>query len=276
MEFDLFANMEVRPEISSEEEYLSAINELNEPTFTDVRDISVRYYTSFAPDIQAKYYAELDKGKSIIPTLEHCAAYLHAYGIKHNKRLTKLYKQLPEGLFNEDVDLIDWGCGQGVATMILCDCLQDKKASIKTVTLIDPSRIALEQAAIYVKKFLPDAEINSINSDFKAIAKENFGHCTCKIHMHLFANIIDVPDVNLESLTSLLTSIHSCIDYFLCMNPAYQGDVHRCGAECQHVCRLDRFAQMLNGELIATYCDCPTPNGMQFRIIKTKQVGANK
>lgn len=204
------------------------------------------------------------------------SAYFHWFGRTHSTNLNNTFNRLPGDLFNEDLDLIDWGCGQGLATMLLCDFLNGAKARIKTVTLIEISSVALEKAVKYVTKFLPNAQVIAINKGFNKIDDKCFGFCSHKTRIHLFANIIDIKEINLESLVELLNLIRINNDYYTCVNPAYQGDVQHCGLECQHVCRLDRFAQILDGKLIESRCECPTPSGMQFRIIKTKQAGANE
>lgn len=258
-----------RPIITSQEEYLSAIDRLVNPTFSEVRELAKSYYMNMDQSTANAAYRAIGGGKVIISTIEQCAAYFFWFGKKHITNISKLYNNLPEDLFTEDqeIDLIDWGCGQGLATMLLCDFIEEKRTTIKTVTLIDPSSVALERAEIYVKKFLPDATVVSISQNFETISEKQFAHCSCTTHIHLFANIIDVPEINLPVLISLIQSICVEKNYFLCMNPAYQGDLRHCQMECQRVCRFNYFITSLKGKIIKYYCDYPASTGIQFSIV---------
>lgn len=256
--------------VSSEKEYQDAINGLTNPTFNEVRKLATRFYNSFPSDEIKTYPGILNRGTAIVQSLQHCAGYLQWHGGTHQRNLTRLYGQRPENLFEKGTDLVDWGCGQGLATMVLCDVIKEKRAAIKTVTLIDPSDIALQQAQIYVAKFLPETEIKVINSGFDTITPEQFIHCAETTRVHLFANIIDVETVDLDSLGKLLGATRAQNDYYFCLNPAYQGD-WRCNEKdnvgCPHICRFDQFINGLDGRSLGRFCQYTTKGGIQSEII---------
>ena len=73
----------------------------------------------------------------------------------HHKKLVTSLKYLPKHIFNKNPHCIDWGCGQGMASMTLLEYLNDNKISqsISQITLIEPSQIALKRASLHVSKF---------------------------------------------------------------------------------------------------------------------------
>lgn len=259
--------IERRSSIQTEEEYLEAIDQLYDPTFEDIRWFGVEYWKSFPAEDQNRYYRELNSGKAVIENIQQCATYLCAYGIKHEEKITKLLGQAPEAVFANDFDLVDWGCGQGLATMLLCDFLGTERTHIKTVTLIEPSPVTLERAEIYVKKFLPEVPVIPINRRFESIAPGQFAHCTCTTHIHLFANILDVPGIDLKVLVRLLHALRTSTDYFLCVNPAYQSSP-RCNVFCPEECRMGVFTRLVDGDILSDVCDIYKEGGGQYRILK--------
>jgi len=57
---------------------------------------------------------------------------------------TKLYSsfdKVSHQLDNQTINIIDWGCGQALATSLLIDYIKEKKLNIKlsNITLIEPS-----------------------------------------------------------------------------------------------------------------------------------------
>ena len=50
-------------------------------------------------------------------------------------------------LFNKKFDIIDWGCGQGLATMLYLDFLNSKNTNqiVNSINLVEPSIMALKK-----------------------------------------------------------------------------------------------------------------------------------
>ena len=85
-------------------------------------------------------------------------AYLHFYGEIHRQKLLRAIKHLPESLHNRNISVIDWGCGQGLASMIFSDYMEKEQLSLNTITdlsLIDPSKICLNRAIGFLEWIIP-------------------------------------------------------------------------------------------------------------------------
>jgi 16S rRNA G1207 methylase RsmC len=80
-----------------------------------------------------------------------------AYGDMHRGKLNRIMADFPIRMIDSDVEIIDWGCGQGIATVSLVAALRDANldGKIKKVTLIEPSATALSRAKLNVSRCVP-------------------------------------------------------------------------------------------------------------------------
>ena len=74
-----------------------------------------------------------------------------------------------------EVEIVDYGCGQGLATLCYHDYLQEhnKEQKVKRIILIEPSSMALSRAELLCSRFYPDVEIIAINKQFDELTKED-------------------------------------------------------------------------------------------------------
>ena len=126
----------------------------------------------------------------------------------------KVFVHLLEKVSDEIITLCDWGCGQGIASMLVLDYIKEKQLDIKVsdVILIDDDTKALGRAMIQGEalaqnniKFIP---IKSDDNNISDTIKSNKNN----IVLNLFAND-KIP-------TSFWTVNYDIFDesYFLCVS----------------------------------------------------------
>ena len=78
-----------------------------------------------------KLYQDLERGKGILDDEDHLNMYLHSFGKMHKAKLETTFSSIPDisGIFSEEVEIYDWGCGQGTASVCLLDFLHSKNIS---------------------------------------------------------------------------------------------------------------------------------------------------
>ncbi|MEI6066156.1 MAG: hypothetical protein WCP96_02355 [Methylococcaceae bacterium] len=197
-------------------------------TFNAIKQISVNQYSLIKND---SIFYSLKSGVNILTEESQLYAYLHSYGDMHYKKLSSAFKCLPPEILNSEINIVDWGCGQGLATISFIDYFNDN-VKINHISLIEPSEIALKRAALHIVKFNESISLKTINKDFDNLNSSDFLNKNQVPTLHLFSNIIDI---DLFSLTELLKLINSTFDgenYFVCVSPCI--NVLRTG-------RLDRF-----------------------------------
>ncbi|MRJ11240.1 ATP-dependent DNA helicase RecQ [Ornithobacterium rhinotracheale] len=207
--------------------YLSEINKIQNINLNEV----VKLCDTLTPKA-LKYrpwaHNELNHGKALLNSEDAMNCYMSAYGKMHKAKLDDALQNFPIQEIEQQFEIFDWGCGQGMASMAFIDYLKNKNKIpfLKRVTLIEPSPNTLERAYNNVKKFIGNVEINKINKflpPLNNVTNENEKYISEievkeNVVIHLFSNILDVKFIELKKLANLIgKSGH--IHYFICTSP---------------------------------------------------------
>lgn len=216
-------------------EYCELLAEI-EPKFKAVRQLSVNKYQLIKSDA---IFNSLGRGVAILTNEGQLYAYMSSYGNMHYEKLIEAFKTIPKSFFEKETDIIDWGCGQAMASMTYFDFLGQigAKQGIKKLTLIEPSEIALKRASLHIRSFSPATDIHTINKDLDALASADFLKSKTNTHIHLFSNILDIDEFSLTALLKLVASNFPGENYFICVSP-YINDTR--------TSRLDAFVRFFS------------------------------
>ncbi|MBE2255904.1 MAG: hypothetical protein IAE65_06850 [Ignavibacteria bacterium] len=203
--------------IETETMYSKAIENV-QPNFNSIRQVSVDRYTSIASD---SIFDSLGRGVTVLTEENQLFAYMNSYGNMHNQKLTTSFDFLPKNIFNGSIDIIDWGCGQAIASMTLLEYLNAKNIKHKSgqIILIEPSELALKRGALHIKKFLPNVLIDTKNKDLDFLTDDDFKNNKNNVHLHLFSNILDIDLFSLTALIERIDNNFKGINYFVCVSP---------------------------------------------------------
>jgi len=204
--------------------------------FKAVRQISVSKYQLIKSD---SIFNSLGRGVAILTDENQLYAYMNSYGNMHYEKLNEAFKTLPIAFFGKEANIIDWGCGQAMASMAYFDFMNQigTEQEIKNLTLIEPSEIALKRASLHIRNFSPATDIHTINKDLDALANKDFIKNKTHTHIHLFSNILDIDDFSLTALLQLVESNFPGENYFICVSP-YINDTR--------TSRLDAFVKFFS------------------------------
>lgn len=211
------------------------------PTFELVRDVAIAILQKQPNQIQQDAYDSLKRGTAVLYHGLQMDAYLNAYGRMHQAKLNYAYKHIPESfLAQNEINIIDYGCGLGTGIMCFADFLRKQGFILKvnTITLIEPSEPTLKRAALHSRLFFHNANIITINKGFDQLTKEDIV-CQDNIPtLHILSNVLDL-DFDLDNFASLVRNCIRGCNQFVCVGPYfhdYQKDV-----------RMEMFADSLNG-----------------------------
>lgn len=175
----------------------------------------------------------LNHGTAVLSTEDQLCCYIASYGEMHKGKIDKALESFPWKELTSNIEIIDWGCGQGIASVHFASKLRDYNhiSQLQKVTLIEPSEKALERAKDNVFQAVGDSvEIDAKNlylpaiheSSAKSLDKLLIEEPIC---IHLFSNILDIPEIDLKKLANIIAST-GYRHYFVCVGPLNYGN-HR-------------------------------------------------
>ncbi|MBQ0090763.1 MAG: DEAD/DEAH box helicase [Prevotellaceae bacterium] len=171
----------------------------------------------------------LGRGKAILSDEDQMNMYLLSYGKMHQAKLFDVfddfYASRPD-LFSSAIELYDWGCGQGTASICFLDWLNQKglKCVVTKINLVEPSESATNRATDVLRCFGKCSDIAVIRKTFDELASKDFTKSN-GITLHLFSNILDVEFFNLANFTKLVQETFRGENYFVCVGPYYANNV---------------------------------------------------
>ncbi len=174
----------------------------------------------------------LNHGTAVLSNEEQLCCYIASYGEMHKGKIDKALERFPWAELDSNYEIIDWGCGQGIASVHFSTKLREHNltSKLRKVTLIEPSEAALERATLNVNKALDESiEVESKQLYLPAVSETD--NCIDNIHIeesiciHLFSNILDIKEIDLKKLANIIAS-SGYRHYFVCMGPLNYGN-HR-------------------------------------------------
>jgi len=159
-------------------------------------------------DYDLKY--ELDYGRQIIETPEHLSQYWWTYALMIARQWETIYPCIKDRVTSfidvNDVEIIDYGCGQGGASLLFLDKFySDFKKNISKIKLTDAGSMALQRAKMFLENYSSDIKIVDINKDLDDLETKDLETDQNLAQIHLFSNILDVNNFDVDKLFNKIT-----------------------------------------------------------------------
>ncbi len=173
----------------------------------------------------------LDNGTAVLDDEVKCDNYIAFYGGHHFHKLYAAFAstnfQYTEG---KKLEIVDWGCGQALATCVLIDYFIENrlKPNIVSVTLVEPSLTAMERGYNITCQMLQhessaDSAIRRVNKYMDDLKSSDLISNVDNIKVHLFSNIIDVEIFSLDKLYRLMLGSFQGLNRIICTSPNNNG-----------------------------------------------------
>nr|WP_320037767.1 hypothetical protein [uncultured Bacteroides sp.] len=193
-------------------DYANSIKQIEDLSFSKLRKVAL--------DLSLGSIQLDGRGVKPLTTDNEMLVYLRNYGNMHYAKMMSAIELLPLKELGENVEIIDWGCGQALAAMIFFEYCNDKKLNIRPkVTLIEPSELAIRRALLHVKMFSPEAIVKTVCKYMDDLVVDDVLTDSNCVKIHLFSNILDVESYSITKLESLITNTQKGQNYFLCASP---------------------------------------------------------
>lgn len=203
--------------IESETHYAQLLADIG-ANFGAIRNLCVRLYKIVASD---DIFWSLQRGVKVLTEQNQLLAYIHSYGNMHQAKMSSALKSIDSLDFQKEIEIYDWGCGQGLASICFLEHYQDAdiKQSINKITLIEPSEIAIRRASLHLRKFAPNTKIVTTNKDLDSLQDSDFDTIPTSTKVHLFSNILDVDLFSMTELIQLINRNLPGDNIFICVSP---------------------------------------------------------
>ncbi len=165
-------------------------------------------------------------------------AYLASYTEWHKKKLKRAFELLNTP-FPLQFNIIDWGCGQGLATLFIFNHIWQHKLScwVKEIILIEPSAVALQRAEFLVKQAGNNIKVKCICKDIDKVTSNEL-RFTSKLPVYqMFSNILDISGFEMKHLTNIIYTNKDSFNTLICVSPFYYSGNIRIDSFFNHFCR---------------------------------------
>lgn len=206
--------------------FIQAFRQRGDLSFQGMRNTALSLLPT-DPMERDRLYRDLKRGTGILDDDDHLNMYLHSFGKMHKAKLDTAFNCVPnaESLFSYEVEIYDWGCGQGTASICLLDFIRAKRintSNIKSFCLVDPSPVAVNRAKDVIQCY-GISSVNLIVKDFDSLVASDFPQSTAR-KLHLFSNILDVDAFDLAHFTQLFQQVFGGENFFICVGPYYSNN----------------------------------------------------
>lgn len=218
--------------------YKEVISTIRDISFNSIRRIAQDYVLSLSEEERNKVYDSLNHGVDLLDTDAQMKCYLFSFGKMHQAKIYRALSCVNTSIFaSNDFDIVDWGCGQGLASICFFDYLKERSVNnrVRKVTLIEPSDAARERAKIHVDAYVGNrAVVSCIGSYLDDVTPADI-EGDSPITVHFFSNILDIGSIDLKSLAGKVGSNVQGQHYLFCISPMNNGNR-----------RIDRFYDYFN------------------------------
>lgn len=224
------------------------VEHMAEPSFEKVRNISYDFIQKLSSDLVDELFDQLNRGVELLDSEPLLQMYFYSYGQMHAEKLMYAFKQLSPYIKSaEKIDIVDYGCGQGLATICYHDFIKDynSQQQVRSITLIEPSALALSRAELLCDCFFPEATIIAIQKDFDELLEDDIRIDTDCPTLHLFSNILDVESYDIAPLADKIKASCQGDNDFVIVSPMQNA---------RRIGRLKEFVDFLGADCYFRKC----------------------
>ena len=187
-------------------------------SFGELQQLCANLYSEIKSD---EIFRSLQRGVKVLTEQNQLLAYIYGYGKMHQAKMKSALRSISRNHLQDDLEIYDWGSGQGLASICLIEYLNKKEIihSIDKFTLIEPSEIAIKRASLHLRRFALDEQIITINKDFDSLENDNFQSNENRVKVHLFSNILDIDFFSMPNLINLIKENFKGENLFVCVSP---------------------------------------------------------
>lgn len=195
-------------------------------------------------------HPELKRGINLLASDVALNCYMSAYGDMHVTKCRAAMMNFPFNDIQGSIEIVDWGCGQGIGSATIIEVLRQRNLLqwLRKVTLIEPSRSAIERANDNIRTLTHDTveiDVKNLFLPANGIAEgETLSPIGYRYNnvIHIFSNILDVTNIDLGAVARMVASAHGK-HFVLCIGPK-NGAAYRLEKFCSVFGEQNYFSQI--------------------------------
>jgi len=154
------------------------------------------------------FFEHLDRGRAVISSVDELDQYLYSYGLMTKSQWARLVPNVDISAVK--LRVVDYGCGQGLASALLFDDPgfgMAARAAVTEAILIEPSTVALARAKAVFACYCPSAIITGISKFLDNVTSLELGGASQAHTIHLFSNVLDIDQFDHVSIFEKILQI---------------------------------------------------------------------
>ena len=195
-------------------------------------------------------HPELKRGINLLASDVALNCYMSAYGDMHVTKCRAAMMNFPFNAIQGSIEIVDWGCSQGIGSATIIEVLRQRNLLqwLRKVTLIEPSRSAIERANDNIRTLTHDTveiDVKNLFLPANGIAEgETLSPIGYRYNnvIHIFSNILDVTTIDLGAVARMVASAHGK-HFVLCIGPK-NGAAYRLEKFCSVFGEQNYFSQI--------------------------------
>ena len=195
-------------------------------------------------------HPELKRGINLLASDVALNCYMSAYGDMHVTKCRAAMMNFPFNDIQGSIEIVDWGCGQGIGSATIIEVLRQRNLLqwLRKVTLIEPSRSAIERANDNIRTLTHNTveiDVKNLFLPANGIAEgETLSPIGYRYNnvIHIFSNILDVTTIDLGAVARMVASAHGK-HFVLCIGPK-NGAAYRLEKFCSVFGEQNYFSQI--------------------------------
>lgn len=199
-------------------------------------------FAAMPVDLQWSIYGTLRPNQYICQHPNQLIAYNALFANQHRAKLIDLFdfvfgdfikKEKISTLKNcqHPISVIDYGCGQGLASVVLQEYNREQQLAYQfnEVILIEPSALALQQAVKHNSLHCP--QVTAKCTKFANLSVQDLV-TQHDITIHLLSNVLDLPTIDVTALANCIKQSLSGVNIFICCSPNYANAIRGINQFC--------------------------------------------
>lgn len=177
------------------------------------------YILSLSEAKQKDLKDNLSHGKALLKSNDQMKAYLHHYGQIHREKLLRAYKHIPSDFLKSSFSVVDWGCGQGLASMVLSEYVP-KQDIVTDFTMVEPSARCLSQAEANLTWSNPKSMVDIVKKREEEVEARDICVQERKV-FHLLSNVVDMPEFSGDGIRRFIEYNNELHHLIVAVSPFY-------------------------------------------------------